>query len=216
MRIWNRFALLAATVAMAAALGNPALAAARNVDPNEPSFVDLNQALAAYRKTTAFAKYAQKLTDQRKTFSDEMTALAQARYATDAERQEMLAIKANPKPTDRQTERLNELVKQSDAVDNELATLSQKANPTDAELKRITELSTRRTEAARNLAKEENDRRDKLRTLEADLMTNVENDLLKIVEKVAKDNKLTTIYERRAVLFGGNDLTDEVVKKLPK
>jgi hypothetical protein len=36
------------------------------------------------------------------------------------------------------------------------------------------------------------------------------------VEKVAKDQKLAIIYERRAVLVGGNDLTDAVIKKLPK
>jgi Skp family chaperone for outer membrane proteins len=73
-----------------------------------------------------------------------------------------------------------------------------------------------RTDAAKNLAKAEADRRDKLRQMEEDATESVENDLLALVEKVAKEQKLDYVLERRSVLVGGNDVTDAVIKKLPK
>jgi len=47
-------------------------------------------------------------------------------------------------------------------------------------------------------------------------MTDVENELLKLVQALAKEYSLPTILERRAVLVGGSDLTILVIKKLPK
>ena len=37
-----------------------------------------------------------------------------------------------------------------------------------------------------------------------------------VVTAIAKELKIPVIYDRRSVLFGGNDLTDDVVKRLPK
>jgi Skp family chaperone for outer membrane proteins len=217
MRLTASLRLLAAG-ALLAAMALPASAAPKKgeLDPSLPSFVDLGRVLAEYRKTPAFAKYQVKLRDQAKAFTEEMQALAQLRYCTAAERQEALTIKAKPKPSEKEQQRLDALMKKADTVENELSTLGQKQNPTEADKQRIQALSKMRTDAVQALAKEEADRRDKLRQLENDLLTEVEDNLLKVVDKVAKDNKLGTVYERRAVLVGGNDLTDEVIKRLPK
>jgi len=193
--------------------------AARAADPppaGVPSYVDLPRVMGAFRKTMAFAKYQTQIRDQAKVYDDEMQLLAQLRYCSEEERTEALALKAKPKPTAKETARLTELTKKADSVDNEIATLSQKQSPTEAESARILELSKKRTDAVKALGKEQLDRREALRKMEASLMVDVENELLKLVEKVAKDQKLGVIYERRAVLVGGNDLTDVVIKKLPK
>jgi len=217
MHIRVPFRALAAALLLAAAAA-PAGAAPKKPDfnPALPSFVDLNRVLAEYRKTPAFVKYQAKLREQAQGFSEEMQFLAQLRYCTPEEKKEALAIKAKgPTPTGKDKDRLDALMKKADTLDNELTMLGQKTKPTDQESKRMQDLSKMRTDAAQNLAKEEADRRDKLRALESDLMTEVEDTLLKVVDKVGKDLKVTTIYERRAVLTGGNDLTDEVIKKLP-
>lgn len=206
-----------ATLVTASCLLAPSTAyAADPVPAGTPSFVDLPRVMGAYRKTSAFAKYQVQLREQAKVLDEEMQLLAQLRYCTDEERAEALALKAKPKPNAKEAARLAELIKKADTVDNEIATLSQKPSPTEAESARIVELSKKRTEAVKALGKEQFDRREQLRKMESSLMADVENDLLKLVEKVAKDQKLTTIYERRAVLVGGNDLTDVVIKKLPK
>ena len=205
-------ALLAATLLAPAG----SWAAPRGSNPDAPSYVDLTRVLAEYQKSTAFAKHGQKLREQSRVYSEEMEVLSKLRYNTEAERKEALALKARGKLTEKEQARFDELMKKSDAIDNEAAALSQKGKPTEAEAKRIQELSQIRSEALKGLAKEEADRRDSLRKLDSQLREEVENELLKHVEKVARDQKLPCIYERRAVLFGGNDLTDEVIKRLPK
>ena len=209
-----------AAVLLAAALLSPAPsafgAAPKKPDPDAPAFVNLSQVLAEYRKSAEFAKYQQKLREKGRQFNEEMQTLAQLRYCTDAERQEAITIKAKPGTTDREKTRLADLMKKADVIDTELATLSQKKDPSEADTRRLGDLSKLRTDAARKLAEEEANRRDQMRRMESDLTAEVEIELLKLVEKVAKDQKLGIVYERRAVLFGGNDLTDVVIKRLPK
>ena len=216
MTLFRHLVLCLSLTALASGVAAPASAAPKDIDPNAPAYVDIGKVLSEYRKTGAFAKYGQKVREQTQQYGQEMETLAQFRYLNDIERREALALKAKPKPIDKEAARLAELKKKSDDVDNEAATLSQKASPTDADKARIAALSTMRTNAVRTLAKEESDRRDALRKLESDTLGEVEQELLKLVERVAKDLKLPYIYERRAVLFGGNDVTAEVLKKLPK
>jgi len=203
-------------LALALSLPAPAAAAPRNSSAGSPAFVDLKRVLEEYQKTSAFQKYGQRVQTRMASLNQEMETLAQLRYATEAERKEGLALKGKANPTDREKARFQQLVKKSDDLDNELAQLGQKKDPTQADTQRIQELSQKRAEAARSLAKEEADRRDQVRQLASELREEVENELLRLVEKVAKDRNLPFIYERRAVLFGGSDYTDEVIKKLPK
>ncbi|MFN3650346.1 MAG: OmpH family outer membrane protein [Armatimonadota bacterium] len=214
----RRLGLFCATLALSAIMAGPALAQKEKVtvDPARPCFVDLTKALGEYRKSSAFTKYEQKLRAQHRIFSEEMQLLAGVRYCTEDEKKEALTILAKPQKTAAENQRLEALKKKSDQLDNELAALAQKQNPTDADTKRISELNAKRTDAVRDLAKEDADRRDRLRKMESDLLTDVEQDLLKVVEKVAKEYKVPAIYNLKSVLYGGQDLTDEVIKRLPK
>ncbi len=206
-----------ALLTLAVALPSAALAAPKTkVDPALPAYVSIQDLLAAYRKTPGYAKYQAKLRDQAKAFDEEMQVIAQLRYGTEAERKEGLAIKAKPKPGDDDLKRFEELKKKTEAVDNERAALSQKEKPSEAETKRLSELAAMNTEAVKTLNKEGLDRRESLRKMESSLMVDVENELLKMVEKMAKEYKLPQIYERRALLFGGQDLTEDAISRLPK
>jgi hypothetical protein len=215
MRAYRSLSLAVLTLAIA--VPSAALAAPKTkVDPALPAYVAIQDLLAAYRKTPGYAKYQAKLRDQAKVYDEEMQVIAQVRYASEPERKEALAIKAKPKPGDDELKRFEELKKKTDAIDNERAALSQKEKPTDADTKRLNELAAMNTEAIKNLNKEGLDRREQLRKMETALMVDVENELLKMVEKMAKEYKLPQIYERRALLFGGQDLTEEAISRLPK
>lgn len=206
-----------AVLTLAVALPSAAFAAPKlKVDPAIPAYVSIQDLLAAYRKTPAYAKYQLKLREQAKAYGEELQTLAQVRFATEAERKEALTIKTMAKPGDSETKRFDALKKKTEDVDNERAALSKKENPSDADTKRLAELATMNTEAVKMLAKEDADRREQLRKMESSLMVDVENELLKMVEKMAKEYKLTQIYERRALLFGGQDLTEEAISRLPK
>lgn len=215
--LWSKsLGLSMAAVAMTAALAGPSFAAPKPPPGTGPAWVDLPKVLTEYRKTAAYAKHSQKLRDQARLFQTEMQTLAQLRYCTDQEREEALALKAKTKMNEKETARLDELMKRADKVDNEASVLSQKNPPSDADTKRLAEISKLRTDAAKNLAKAEADRRDKLRNMEIEATETVENELLALVEKLAKEQKLEVVYERRAVLVGGIDFTEQVIKKLPK
>ncbi len=217
MLLTRRLTAITSVLCLAAALAVPAAAAPKpTLDPSQPSYIDLNKVVAAYRRTAAFQKYGVRIRDKGRSFAQEMELIAQMRYATPEERQEAMALKAKPKLAPAEQARFDELMKTADKVENELTALSQNPEPTDAERKRITELSNKRTEAVKALSKEDADRREQMRKFEAALLEEVENEMLTLVGKVAKDQKLGVIYERRAVLLGGNDLTEEVIKRLPK
>ena len=216
----HRPAVLAAGLALSLLIGAPAFAGEDETEtPAAPTpvYVDLPRVLAEYRKTTAFNnKYQQRLRDQVTAFGEEMKTLAQLRYSTEEERKEALALKAKTSPNGRERARLEELMKKGDKIENEIAALSQKPSPTAADTARLQELSRMRTEGVRSLVKAEADRRDQLRQMDVGMLEEVQTELLGLVQKVAKDEKLPVIYERRAVLFGGKDLTQAVIKKLPK
>lgn len=202
---------------MALALAAPSAAAPKpTFDPAAPSFVDINRLLGEYQKTKAYLKYEQKVREQSKKFTQEMELLVKVRHCTPMERQEALALSEKPKLDKKEQARFDELVKKSDEIEKELVTLGQKEKPSDEDAKRIAEISKMRQDAVRFIAKEEADRRDRTRDYRVQLLTEVEDELLALVTQLAKDRKIPVVYSRQAVLVGGNDLTDDIVKKLPK
>jgi Skp family chaperone for outer membrane proteins len=211
----RRDRLSAALALVLLAVGLLAPAARAEEDPGPP-YVDLQKVLTEFRRTPAFSKFQAKIRDQYEVLNEEMKILALLRYCTEAERNEAIAIKNKKEPTPQEKARFDELAKKADQVDNELAALSRKTTPTDADRKRMAQLSQLRTEGVRYLSKQDTDRRERLRKIESDVMTEVENELLKLVQAVAREYKLPAIYERRAVLVGGVDLTVLVLKKLPR
>ena len=222
MSILNRRGGAALFLALACALSaagvRPAHAAPKKgeVDTNQPSYVDLPRVLAEYRKTSGFLKYQKQLQDRSTQFGEEMKFMADLPYITEAERNEAVTIKFKPTATAAEKARLDALQKKSTDTGKELTELSQKQKPTAEDTKRIQALNGMRTELLRSLAREEASRREQLQKMDNDLTGQVQDELLKVVEKVAKDYKIPVVYDRRSVLVGGNDLTEDVIKKLPK
>lgn len=214
MQWLNRVWMGVAALALVAGMTGPACAAPK--DGTGPAVVNFQRLYEAYQKTSAYAKYGAKMRDAARQFQEEMQLLAQLRYCTDAERAEALALKAKSKLSPAEQARLDSFLKKADAIDNEASRLAQKQNPTEADTKRLADISKMRTEAARSLAKQDADRRDKMRALEQEAFESIETELINIVEKVAKDQKVDVVYDRRSVLVGGVDLTEAAIKKLPK
>ena len=205
--------LLAWTVLSAA----PAYAAPpKGNDANGIYYVHTQKVAEKYQETSSYSKMQARLQGELKALEGELKTLAKLRYASDAERQEGLAIAAKPTPSSKESERLTELTKRADEIDEEFARLSQKTEPSAADTKRLKDIAEMRSGAEQKLAREKTDRQQKLAALDAKLRTEMEADLLKIVEKMAREMKLAVVYDRSAILFGGTDVTDELIKRLPK
>jgi Skp family chaperone for outer membrane proteins len=208
---------LVAGCLLAAGLLIPSARPVRAADPPQPAVVDLTRVLNVYRKTSAFAKQQQQFAEKEKAFADELAFLALLRYCTEDERREAISIREmGEKASAPQKAKLDGFTKRADEFDRELNTLSQKQNPSEAESKRITALSELRSKASQWLQEAAADRRGQLQKMDSDMTDAVRDDLLKIVESVAKESKVGVVYSRDAILFGGLDLTDRVIRKLAK
>lgn len=196
-----------------------ATAAVQAADPpsTQPAFVDTDRVLTVFRKTPAFAQAQKQFSERAKELNEEMAFLAQLRYCTDAERKEALMIRSKGiTASAAERSKLDGWLKRADEVENEISRLSQKQNPTPEETNRIKALSDMRTQAAEQLAGAAADRRDQLRDLDNKLTEQVQEEILKLVERVAKDQRAPVVYARSAILFGGTDLTDHVIRKVGK
>jgi Skp family chaperone for outer membrane proteins len=204
------------SAALGLALIGAASAPAAAMDPTQPYFVDLGAVYEAYKKTSGFAQYERRLRAEQEKLNGEMRVLTQVRFCTEGERKEALALTNKSPQSPEEKARLEALLKKSADVEAELAALSQKAMPSENEVVRIEEIARMRQDAARYLIREEEERHNRLMRMDQEAVLEHQADLLKVVERVAKDKKIPAILERKAILFGGNDLTDEVLKKLPR
>jgi outer membrane protein len=56
----------------------------------------------------------------------------------------------------------------------------------------------------------------RLQQMQAEVLEGMQEKILKIVSEVADKKNLAMVVDRQAVLYGGENLTSEVVKKLGK
>lgn len=175
------------------------------------AMVDIQKAAADYKGMKAANDEINKLVNDLKT---DIETRATHKLMTEAELTELVALKKKTPRTDAENKRMDELEKIGKTRDEELNTLSQKAEPTDAERARLRELkdiSNKNTAALATLNDDYGQQVDKRRS---ELQEKVNADLLAAVAKVATQKGLATVIDKIAVLYGGLDITDDVVKAL--
>ena len=177
-------------------------------------YVDLGQVTEQIKKTSTWQVNTKKFDDQRSKFSEEIQGLTKTRYLTAQERKQLEDLRAKPKPTDDEKNRIRELEARSEAVDKEFQTLAGVEKPTPEQDKRIKELADMRKAALALLQDETDQRTEQLRKLEAEVLEDMQGQVLKRVQEVAESKNLTLVIDRQAILYGGQDLTPDVLKKL--
>jgi Skp family chaperone for outer membrane proteins len=177
-------------------------------------YVDLAAVTEQIRKTPTWQTMTKKFDDQKGVFAKEIETLTKTRYLTKQERDELESLRAKPKPTDAEKARIDELEKRSDAVDREAQTLAGVEKPTDVQSKRIGELAEMRKAALAGLQDETEKRSQQLREFEAQVLEDMQKQVLEKVSQVAEGKGVTMVIDRQAILYGGQDLTQDVVKKL--
>ena len=207
--------LVAIGVGGAALPGN----AQKKGDKNEKvdstvGFVDLNQIMEQIKKTPVWLTQTKKFDDARTKFQAEIAGLTKLRYLTPTERQDLDSLNAKKSVTDGEKARITELQNKSEAIDKEAQSLAAVEKPTDEQRKRIDELSDLRKKAIANLQDETEQRSKKLQDLEGTVLDEMQGKILENVQQVAKSKGLALVVDQRAVLFGGQDLTEDVLQKL--
>jgi Skp family chaperone for outer membrane proteins len=174
-------------------------------------FVDIK---AVFQQAPA-AQAAVKQAEQLKAQLQNELALKQDTLAlTDAERTELNGLLAKASPSDKEKARIAELRGKTGKLDEELRSLRQKPTPTDAEKARLQELTQLLSTAENKLRTDMEALQTQLDQKGDELMSGLQDKILKAVEEVAKDQGLAMVVDKQARLFGGVDITPQVVGKL--
>jgi len=135
---------------------------------------------------------------------------------TEAERTELNTLLAKASPSDQEKARLAELRGKTAKLDEELRNLRQKPIPTDTEKARLQELTQLFSTAETKLGTDRETLQGQLDQKVDELMSGLRDKILKAVEEVGKDQGLAMVVDKQARLFGGDDITSQVVNKLKK
>ena len=128
----------------------------------------------------------------------------------------MKALQDKTQPSDKDKARIADLQKKSQAAEQEYRNLAQKTSPTDAEKSRLAELSNLRSRNTARLQAAQQSAQEALDKGAGDLMEALQGRILKVVEAVATQVKLSMVVDKQARLYGGRDITALVVDKLKK
>lgn len=177
-------------------------------------YVDLGRITDQIKRTPKWQVMTSKYEDQAKKAQQEVADLTKIRYLTDAERKELETLQAKQKPTDAEKARIEALQSQSDTLDKEFQNLAGVEKPTPEQDARIKALAKLRENAVNALQEAAEKRSEALRKLEGEVLEEMQGNILKAVENIADSRNLTMVIDRQAILYGGQDLTEDVLKKL--
>jgi outer membrane protein len=136
------------------------------------------------------------------------------RLLLDEERQEFLDLSQVAAPTEARSQRLAELEGLSDQRERrrfELRKQQERTESEEAELKELDQLYDRRTEQIAALQADVH--RSRLAKYQ-ELSKLVTESVNKAVKAVAEEKKLTIVVRKESVLFGGLEITDDVLAQL--
>lgn len=173
--------------------------------------VDVQRAFDEYKNTKASNEEINRLAA---TFMRELEVREKHRHLSEADMAELvrLATLANPSTEDRN--KLQQLENRSKQLDEEFNALVQKADLSEAERQRQVELRNNRSRNEQNYRNLQEDYLEQLEKRKNELSSKITEDIRQAIEKVAQQQGLATVVDKIAILYGGKDVTDEVIKVL--
>lgn len=147
-------------------------------------------------------------------FRRELDIRASHRLLGEDEIKELVRLRSKSPLTDADRTRIDELERISKQRDEELNALSNKAELTEQErarLKELRDLANRNDANGRTLAE---DYSQQIEQRKAQLSDKITADLKDAIARVAQAKGLATVVDKIAVLYGGVDITDDVIKAL--
>lgn len=201
--------VLSAVLAFVAMAGMP-VQAQGNAQP-VIGMVDVQRAFDEYKNTKASNDEINKLAA---SFMKELEVREKHRHLSEADMAELVRLStlANPSTDDRT--KLQQLESKSKQLDENFNALVQKADLTEAERQQQVELRNNRNRNEQNYRNLQEDYLDQLEKRKNELSSKITEDIRLAIEKVAQQQGLATVVDKIAILYGGKDVTDEVIKVL--
>ena len=181
--------------------------------PSRVGKIDMERVFKEYKLyqqlTEQFNAYAQKLVSRLEQRSKRYSLLLDEEWNRLAE---LLDKGAAATPAERAA--LQELQKVNNDRDVELAKLEGLPEFTDAQKKRFQELAAKRTQARQGIEEMKLRVKQQIDERDAELTAQFNGKLQTAVEQVADQLKLEVVVQSQVVLFGGTDITDQVITAL--
>lgn len=205
------------TVAVLAVLGAASWSGifAQNQTPAGFNFavIDLKKTVDNYTET---AKAQQELAALDKTLRDTYDNKEAGRFLDDNERKELETLQAVANPTAEQKKRLEELVQMNNARAQTFRGLQLNPNRTAAEEQEYKTLQARSDKMDKELDELAERLQEQLRKKQEEIGNRLNESIQKAINTVATQKSIPAVFDKTAVLFGGQDITDDVLAVLNK
>lgn len=148
----------------------------------------------------------------------QLQRMLERRLLTDDQRKEAEAIDAIDKPTDAQKQRLAELTAEAKKYEDELKDLQQKPESSldDKQKERLNELTTRGRQATQKIQELNDTYAKQLNDKNQDMSTKIQERIKNAIGDVARNKGLTAVVDKQVILYGGLDVTEDVMKIVNK
>jgi Skp family chaperone for outer membrane proteins len=176
-------------------------------------FVDIKKVFNDAPAAQAAVRQAEQLKSQ---LQGELTLMQETLALTGAEQKQIRELMEKKNPSEAEKAKIAELRGRTAKLAEEQRSLQQKPNPTDAERARLKELTDLFMSAETRLQSEMENRQGQLNQKGDELMSALQEKILKAVEETAKEQGLSMVVDKQARLFGGVDITSGVVNRLKK
>ncbi len=213
---------LVAGLLLAALLASlPALAQQAGQEQKKPPAASLKIAIVdierIQREYEGFAQANQKLDEMYKRYGTILRELQRFMFLPQDSFREVLSILQLPKPlpADKQ-KRLDDLAKLSAQKERRYLDLQAKTNRTQQEEDEFQTLQETYKSRQRDISQLDQRYSDEFQRARAQMLSELEKKVLAAVAAVAARLKYDLVFNRLAVLYGGNDITDAVLEQLRK
>ncbi|MGQ9524590.1 MAG: OmpH family outer membrane protein [Armatimonadota bacterium] len=175
--------------------------------------IDLKKTVDNYTET---AKAQQELAALDKTLRDTYDNKEAGRFLDDNERKELETLQAVANPSGEQKKRLDELVQLNNARAQTFRGLQLNPNRTPSEEQEYKTLLARSDDMDKQLDELADRLQEQLRKKQEEIGNRLNDAIQKAINTVATQKSIPAVFDKTAVLFGGQDITDDVLAVLNK
>ena len=188
---------------------------AQNQSPAGFNFavIDLKKTVDSYTET---AKAQQELAALDKTLRDTYDNKDAGRFLDDNERKELETLQAVANPSAEQKKRLDELVQMNNARAQTFRGYQLNPNRTPAEEQEYKTLQARSDKMDKELDELADRLQEQLRKKQEEIANRLNESIQKAISTVATQKSIPAVFDKSAVLFGGQDITEDVLAVLNK
>lgn len=161
-------------------------------------------------------QYMEQLDARQQLLKTKLEIRAQNLMLDENEINELIDLKTKEKPTDAENARVKVLTDLERAKDDELKKMQETKDLNDQQKSRLQELMNlqqKSKDMGNSLSK---DYDTQLQSLAGELQGKIDTDVRAAVAKVAETKGLSLVFDKVVVVYGGIDITDDVIARLDR